>query len=76
MEQQRLRLADVLQCVCENLSITNKTSGKVYNLSQADYRTNPNTNTSYLNYNKGGYGINSCLIFNIGANNISNAELN
>lgn len=59
-----------------NVKITKKSTGKTWNISQADYSSNPSTGSKYFNYNTGGYGIGSCIIFSIGKNNISDGDFN
>ena len=59
-----------------NVRITKKSTGKTWNISQADHKANPSTGSKYFNYDDLGYGIDSCIIFSIGQANISNSELN
>lgn len=58
-----------------NVKITKKSNGAVWNLSKKDYIDNPSAGSKYFNYNNEYYGINSCIIFTIGKDNISNSDL-
>jgi len=59
-----------------NVKVTKKSSGKSWSISQADYKAKPSSGDKYFNYNDVGYGIDSCIIFSIGKDNISNSDLN
>ncbi len=58
-----------------NIKITKKSNGQTWTISQSDYKSSPAEGDKYFNYNSVGYGINSCIIFSIGKNNISNNDL-